>query len=704
MDPTGDLRHRARLPGGAVLAIACALVAVGGLGLAARGGYDLLVAGHLIEDATVALVWSALGGLLSARAPGTTAQRLFLTVAAAAAITVASGGYASWAHEAAAPGMVAASWLSGWTWVPSTFLPVTLVLVRFPEDARRSALRAVAAGAATAGIIGLMAGSATDPQIVTVGGAVPNPLALTFTDYFFGVGLALLVVAVGAGLVTLLAELRNASGERRRQLAPVVVAAVLSIAALAVALALPDAGPVIQGVTAPLVPLAICVGILRYRLYDVELVVRRSVVFVTLSGLLVASYAAVVAAAAALLGHEAGFVDSLIGAAVVALVFQPARQAMQNAVGRLLYGDRDAPAHALKTVSVQLAGAADPDEALKAGLAAVRKALRIPWAAVETDNGSVHSGARPTWADDSSAVVPLLHLGTHHGDLVACGRGPRDPLSASDRRLLAALAPSLAAVVASGRLLEEARRSRELAVHVRAEERRRLRRDLHDGMGPLLSAVVTHADTAVLRLARAPEHAAELLEKVRTASEQALETLRRVVEDLRPAGLDELGLAGTLVELAESFSVPGLVDVRVDAAPLPPLDAATEVAAYRIASESITNAIRHGRAARVEVDLRVKAAEAGSVLAITIRDDGVGFDPASVVPGVGLASLARRAEEVGGRSAISSSPAGTTVSTELPLPSPGTSMEHQAAAIGPASPAAGPGTHPLSPAEVAATS
>jgi signal transduction histidine kinase len=317
----------------------------------------------------------------------------------------------------------------------------------------------------------------------------------------------------------------------------------------------------------------------------------------------------------------------------------------------------------LLPLALALAPAAAPHPALVAGLEhaadplaaaieALRRDLGLAYADVAvaealeaaTPAHVIASGASPT------ELTPLIHLGRLEGHL----RTP--PLDEHARAVVASIAPSVAAVLASDRLVDELRRSRGELVVAREEERRRVRRDLHDEVGPLLSAVVTQADAASLAFDRAPERARDSLQRVSSTSADAVIALRRVVQNLRPAAVDELGLRGALDELAAGLS--GSTRVAVQAAGLGPLPAAVEVALYRIAAEAAGNAVRHARASVVTISLQPPAT-------LTVTDDGAGLDPAVASPGVGLASMRERAAELGGTLTIESGAGGTTVRATL---------------------------------------
>lgn len=568
-----------------------------------------------------------------------------------------TGGYAALGGTGAVP----AAWLAGCIWPVSTFVPVTLLPATFPSG--RIGDAPVLAGASVLGISAVVVGLATAQSIETSPDAsVDNPLGMPFSDGLFLSGTAVVLVTSVVAITSLCLRTRHTHGLDRRRFAPVAVAAVVTLPALLAAGLVEAWSPVIQLAVAPLVPAAVTLSILQYRLYDIELVVRRSVVFAGLTVLVVGGYVLVVQAVAGLLHRVPGAFESVLAAGVVALAFAPARSALQRGVGQRVYGDRDDPGRALTDVNELLTAAAEPTRAVELATHRIRTALRVPWVRADAPDGPVAEvGVRPGWAtDDLVDGTALVHLGVDQGTLLLAPRSPREPLGARDRALLAPLATMIAAVLASRRLVADLQRSREDAVLGREEERRRVRRDLHDGVGPLLSALSTHADVAALRLDRSPESVPAVLDRIRAISEDAVTGLRRVVEDLQPVSVDELGMADALRQLVVTMATEE-VAVEVAGNGGPGLPAAVEVAAYRIAAEAVHNALRHARPTRVEVRV---SRERG--LVVVVRDDGVGIGP-TAGPGVGLASMRRRAEELGGTLAVESFGAGTIVRAALPV-------------------------------------
>jgi signal transduction histidine kinase len=228
--------------------------------------------------------------------------------------------------------------------------------------------------------------------------------------------------------------------------------------------------------------------------------------------------------------------------------------------------------------------------------------------------------------------------------------------------LLNDLARQAAPAVHAHRLAADLQRSRERLVIAREEERRRLRRDLHDGFGPSLASQALKLDAALDLLDADPATARRLLEEVKAHTQSTVADVRQLVYALRPPALDQLGLVGALNAQIQALALNGL-SVTVDAAPMPPLSAAVEVAAYRIALEAVTNSARHARASESVVRLTVH----DGALEIEVTDNGAGL-PAGSAAGVGLVSMRERAAELGGDCTIENIPSGgLRVGARLPL-------------------------------------
>ena len=420
-----------------------------------------------------------------------------------------------------------------------------------------------------------------------------------------------------------------------------------------------------------LIPLSIGVAILRYHLFDIDLIINRTLVYGALTTSVVLLYVLVVGGLGAALQVQGSLIVSLIATGLAAVMFQPLRERLQRGVNRLMYGDRDDPYAVLSRLGSRLESTLAPHAVLPAVVVTVKEALRLPHVAIEVaKNGAFETAAFAGEPLGGYLRLPLLYGGERVGRLVLGMRPGEEDFSPADRRLLDDLARQIGAAVHAARLTDEAvrlsedlQRSRERLVTAREEERRRLRRDLHDGLGPQLAAVTMKAEAACDLLAVDPGRSEVLLEDIIARTQEAITDVRRLVYGLRPPALDELGLLGALRTQAAHGEHNGL-SVAVEAPEdLPPLSAAVEVAAYRIVLEAVNNAARHAGARSCAVSLAVD----GDLLRLDITDDGRGI-PDDRPAGVGLHSMRERAEELGGSCVVeASSEGGTRVRAVLPL-------------------------------------
>lgn len=418
-------------------------------------------------------------------------------------------------------------------------------------------------------------------------------------------------------------------------------------------------------------PLCIALAILRYRLFEIDLILNRALVYGALTLALAAAYVLVAGGLGLLLGVGQGWPQTILAVGAVAALANPLRERLQRAVNRALYGERDAPYAALALLGDRLGGTIAPDAVLPTIVAAIADALRAPYAAITAPGPSAGEervlAAHPAEPQGMArgarlARFPIVYQGEALGELAVAPRQGEAGFSAADVRLLSDLARQAGAAVHGARLTADLRRSREQLVLAREEERRRLQRDIHDGLGPALGGLSLKVDAARNLLADDPAAADGLLAELGGQIQGAVVDIRRLVYALRPPVLGQLGLAGAIEDLADKLR-PGVeVELRLPTE-LPALPAAVELAAYRIIQEALTNVARHSGASRCTVALAVT----GARLAVTVGDDGRGL-PDAVARGVGLGSMRERAEELGGRCEVRLCPGGgTEVRAELPL-------------------------------------
>ncbi|GGT00176.1 hypothetical protein GCM10010156_67890 [Planobispora rosea] len=414
-------------------------------------------------------------------------------------------------------------------------------------------------------------------------------------------------------------------------------------------------GPIwwLTSFTIPLIPAAITFSILRHGLYGIDTLITRTLVGAGLVGVIGGVYVAV-GAASSLFLSDVDRLGGLLAALCAGAFFHPLRRILQRGADRLLYGSKGDPVALAGELRRRLQRT-DPAEGLPAALDVLREGLSVTGVAVRFPDGRP---ARTTVGElgETAREVPLVWHGEPVGHLLIGPPGARRLPAAHNERVVAALTPYIADCAHAVRLVAALRHSRERIIAAREEERRRLRRDLHDGLGQSLSGMAMSINAARHYLHASPENAERLLDGLRSGMDSVTGDIRQLVYGLRPPALDDLGLAGAITEMAG----PG-VAVEADG-DLTGLPAATEVAAYRIVQEALTNVRKHASATTVRVAL-----ERSDHLVVRVSDDGVGVPPERR-SGVGLTSMRERAAELGGTCLITSPPGeGTTVEAVLPL-------------------------------------
>lgn len=461
------------------------------------------------------------------------------------------------------------------------------------------------------------------------------------------------------------------AGARRALTWLAVSVAVLSLSFLP--LALPDAWsaelpmaftPLVHLVSPALYPAAILGVVLRQRLWGLDLAVRRTLTWWLLTAGLVVAYVTVVAALGAVLpGDDDGF-TRVLATALVAAGFQPAHAWVQRGVDALVHGDARRPTAVARRVGTTLGGARDVDELIHGVLDGLVTSLRLGGARIDTDDevGRPRSLAAIGEVDPARAIeVPLLYRGAPIGVPHVAPR-PNERLDGRSLATVEELAPVIAATVALASTTGELRRSRARLAEARDEERRTLRRELHDGLGPALAGIGLGLQAARNTIERDPAATAALLDRLAIELDARVEEVRGLARGLLPPALEELGLAPALVDLAERQQAAGLqVDVTVDGLGAVPPEVGSAV--YAIAAEAVRNVQRHAGASRCTIAARA----AGGTLTVEVRDDGVGI-AADAPPGVGTRSMRERAEGLGGTVAIGpATPRGTAVVVTVPL-------------------------------------
>ena len=461
------------------------------------------------------------------------------------------------------------------------------------------------------------------------------------------------------------------------------------------------------------IPLTIGIAILRHHLWDIDVIINRTLVYGALTASIVGIYILIVGYLGAVFRTNGNLAISLIAATLVAVFFQPLRERLQRSVNLLMYGERDEPYAVLSRLGRRLEGTLVPEAVLPAIVENVARALRLPHAAIWlVDGDALHLGAahhheppetavRDTGAVEKlrsapdglrpanlgasgeygmvlarsgvALVLPMIHQGELVGALSLAPRSPGEGFSRADRLLLRDLATQAGAAAHAVRLtvalrssLEDLRRSRERLVASQEEERRRIQRDLHDGLGPVLASMRLRLEACLDAAQDGEGLVAGDLERLYELVGQATADIRRIVYDLRPPALDQFGLVSAIRQHCERFSRESGIEVSFEAEEGFSFPAAAEVTLLRIVQEALLNVEKHAHAARADVRLWQR----DGWLTLRIRDDGVGFgaNGRGDREGTGFSSMRERAELLGGTLRMDGNPsAGTEVEVRLPV-------------------------------------
>ena len=558
-----------------------------------------------------------------------------------------------------------AVWLSAWTytpyWLQSSLLPVLFPDGALPSRRWRPYVRAVLCVYALLLVVAMLK---PDDDVEGLGranplGVGPESLMAVWAVLQYGSVMALFLVATPIALVGMVLRTRRATGRERAQLLWLL----LGLSALPLYAVLSQVLPTVDSelgfaLAFVCIPASLGIAVLRHSLLDIEVVVHRTVAYALLTAAGLATYVGLVALAGRFATSDGA--GPLIAAVVVAAA-ATGRSRVQSLVDRRLFGSRRDPYAVMQSVRTSTSSAQAPGEALSALVQAVRDALRLPFVQVLDDEGQVAAEAGAPVA--GTHVVPVIDGGRQLGVLVVGRRSARERLRAEEASALVDVAHRAGALLHARALTADLRRSYESVVEVREQERLRLSRDLHDGVGPSLAGVALQLEGLTARLAHEPELAARA-ELARARLVATATDVRRIVDGLRPAAVEELGLDRALRDLATAAGDPVRVLVEVD---LPDgLAQQTEVAVYRIAGEAVTNALRHACATEV----RLTVSQVGDHVQVEVVDDGSGL----TVPaqrGVGLRSMQDRAGELGGRCDIAAADGGgTRVLAVLPCGAP----------------------------------
>lgn len=612
-----------------------------------------------------------MGVLLTRAVPRNPIGWIFLVGAVGQGLTAAGREWAVFAvvtRPGALPAPGLAGWLSVWT---STIAIGTLplVLLHFPTG-RLPSRRWRPVRTVIVVLIGLAALSqALVPGVFTSDmPTLANPMGAPWMGQgvatAFWVAMMVMMVPAAASLVL---RWRGGTPLVRSQLKWVAAAAVLLTVEVIFESSPLGRLPGVPYATSMCLALfiaSIALSILRHHLWDLDVIVNVSIVYAILTALVGAVFVVVVALAGRFIDGESTLWPALVALGVFGVLVAPLRTRVQAGVDRVLYGGRRDPHQVLTLLAGQLDNPAEPDTVLREAARAVASAsLRLDYVAITRLRGgtTVSVGTARTGIES----LALTHQGVEVGRLHVAHR-PGSRMGHAARRQLGELAERLGAVVHAVDVSEAVRRSRQALAAAREEERRRVRRDLHDGLGPAMAAVALKVDAARMMLDNDPARAREVLVQLGSDIRETITDVRRLVYDLQPPVLDSAGLLVALADRVAAFGNGDADALRVTLeAPddLGDLSAAVELAAYRIVCEALTNVTRHAEATRCRV---IVERDPGR-LRITVDDDGRGLvEPVQV--GIGTASMMERASALGGWCRLERAPlGGARVEVSLPM-------------------------------------
>jgi len=632
------------------------------------------------------LSFAAVGLMLASRRHDNPIGWIFLGIALSSAIQSVGGEYTSYALiTGAARGAAIGSWLDSWIWVPLTGAIAIHVFLLFPTGHLPSPRWRLVAWTGALGTLVFAASFILAPQTEA---GLRNPFFDVdpgVVDLLIAVGSMLYLVSLLASVASLVVRFRRATGDERQQLRWLAsVAAVIGVFLVMVFLNEFFFGD--QGVFARVasmglmlafaaVPFSVGLAVLKYRLYDLDVVISRAVLYGGLVAIITLFYVGLVVGIGALVGRRGNLFLSIAATAIIALAFQPLRERVRRLANRVVYGRRATPYEVLSEFSAGIAGRYSAEEVLPRMARLLSEGTggeTAVWVHVDDElrlaaswpdgiggaSETVPTGTELPEFEGWDCAYPVRHRGELLGALTI-RKPPQEPLTGAEEKLVDDVADQAGLVLGNVRLIEELRASRQRLVSAQDEERRRLERDIHDGAQQQLVAMSVKLRLARTLSAKDPAKAAEMLDQLQAENQETLETLRDLARGIYPPLLADRGLAAALEAQGRKGAIP--VEVSADGTGRYPQE--VEAAAYFCCLEAIQNVAKYAEASRVRIRLWTE----NGVLAFSVEDDGRGFDRALTRAGSGLRNMGDRVDALGGTLEIESAPGeGTTVTGRIP--------------------------------------
>jgi signal transduction histidine kinase len=616
--------------------------------------------------AAVALAYSVSGTVLTSRRPDNAIGWLMLAIGLSEAILVASTGYAflALAHRSI-PGGVVAAWMGGWTYLPPLGVLLTFLLLLYPTGQPPTPRWRWVGWVAAAGLSVAVIGSAialwdqrfamlADPNADVSPQGTLGAIALMGSVVAFG-------VAGIASIVSLVVRWRRSEGDERQQLRWFLLA--VAVAAVGFADGWIDTRYIVLVTGMLLIPAAIAIAVLKYRLYDLDIVIRKTAIYAVLAALLLAVFATITWTATQVFSTAVGDRFRLVAGILVGALIWPLRSVATRIADRLVYGGRATPYEVLSGFADQIGTMYADDDVTSRMATLLREATGATAAHVWLAGaGGFHLVASAPMGA-TAATWPAEGVAVHYqGELLgglSVTMPANDRIDAARERLVRDLAGQAGPVLANVRLIADLRASRRRIVATQDDRAKKLERDIHDGAQQQLVALSVKLRLAEQTVDRDPAKARELLVGLGDDANDALENLRDLARGIYPPLLADKGLAAALEAQARKAAVP----TTVDPGGVGRFPQEVESAVYFSCLEALQNVAKYAEATQAEIALT----NGEGSLRFTVTDDGKGFDASATSYGTGLQGIADRLAAIGGELVVTSTPGtGTTIAGRLP--------------------------------------
>jgi signal transduction histidine kinase len=656
-----------------------------GLYLVARAKDDIAEDGVF---AAIFLAVCAIGALVALRQPGNPIGWLLLFCSCVIAVAFVASAYATFGYERdGLPMLQWAAWLASWPWALAIGLLLTFLFLLFPDGRLPSRRWRPVAWASGVAIATVCVSVALTPGRLE-GTPAENPIGVPGTRELLDAAAGIAFFALGAlaiaSVISLLVRFRRASGDERKQIAWFLFAASLLVVDILVDTVMEAFGVVrnawfvtaLDAIAFVSIPTAVGIAILKYRLYEIDTVIRKSVVIGLLAAFITAVYLGIVVGVGALVGSQRNILLSIVATAIIAIVFQPIRERVRRLADRLVFGQRATPYEVLADFSERAAGTYSTDEVLPrmvqvlaAGTGAIEARVWLRVGSELRMGASWPSDAvvAPVSAQsdnlagfpDGEQAFPVRHGGELLGAITVV-MPSSDPLTPDREKLLNDVAAQAGLILRNVRLIEDLRESRRRIVAAQDERAKALERNIHDGAQQQLVALTVKLRILGQIAGRDPERTAEMAANLQHEATEALENLRDLARGIYPPLLADQGLGAALEAQARKAAVP--VSFETDG--IGRYSQSVESAVYFCCLEALQNVSKYAHATHVEIRLEATPDE----LIFEVADDGRGFDMSSRRYGSGLVGMADRMEAIGGVLEVRSRPKiGTEVEGRIPV-------------------------------------